>query len=279
MLETAVNVVNYSIPFFVVCMAIEGIAGFYWFGRKVYDRNDTFASLASGVGSVLVSLLVKGGIFGIMQTIYAASPLSLGHEWWVWVLCFVTFDFLFYFAHRFGHEVRIGWAAHIPHHSSRKYNLATALRQSWTHHYLFIFYTPLAALGFDPIMILIVNSVNTVYQFWIHTELVGKLGPLEWVLNTPSHHRVHHGSNPQYLDKNYAGAFIVWDRIFGTFVEEKQKVVYGLTKNIGSYNPVFVNFHEWRDMFRDVATAKSWKNKIKHIFLAPAWKPEEHKNS
>ncbi|MCS7087030.1 MAG: sterol desaturase family protein, partial [Bacteroidia bacterium] len=132
-----------------------------------------------------------------------------------------------------------------------------------------------AALGFDPVMILVINSVHTVYQFWIHTELIGKLGPLEWFLNTPSHHRVHHGANPQYLDKNYGGALIVWDRLFGTFAEEKEKVVYGLTKNISSYNPVYVNFHEWRDMFKDAAKAESWKDKLKHIFYPPDWRPDK----
>jgi sterol desaturase/sphingolipid hydroxylase (fatty acid hydroxylase superfamily) len=160
------------------------------------------------------------------------------------------------------------------HHSSQKYNLSTALRQTWTGGFMgFVFWLWLPPLGFHPAMVLTMQAISLLYQFWIHTEVIRHMGPLEWIFNSPSHHRVHHGSNVRYLDRNHAGTLIIWDRIFGSFVPEakEEKVIYGLTKNIGSYNPVRIAFKEWMDLGRDVRTAPGWKSKLRYVFAPPGW--------
>ena len=168
--------------------------------------------------------------------------------------------------------MRFLWSAHVNHHSSRHFNLSTALRQSWTTPITGpIFWVPLALLGFHPLMILAAQAISLIYQFWIHTELIGRLGPFEWIMNTPSHHRVHHGSNVQYLDRNYAGIFIVWDRLFGSFEPEVSPVDYGLTKNLHSFNPVRIAFHDWTAMLRSVMHAASWCAALGYVFRPPGW--------
>jgi sterol desaturase/sphingolipid hydroxylase (fatty acid hydroxylase superfamily) len=163
----------------------------------------------------------------------------------------------------------------VVHHSSQRYNLGTALRQTWTGTFMsWIFWLWMPLVGFPPLMVLTMQAVSLLYQFWIHTELVRHMGPLEKIMNTPSHHRVHHGTNQTYLDRNHAGILIVWDRMFGTFVPEEEKPVYGLTKNIGSYNPFRIAFHEWIDMWNDVKMAPSWRLKMRYVFGRPGWKEE-----
>jgi sterol desaturase/sphingolipid hydroxylase (fatty acid hydroxylase superfamily) len=163
----------------------------------------------------------------------------------------------------------------VVHHSSQRYNLGTALRQTWTGFFMsFIFWLWLPLVGFPPIMVMTMQAVSLLYQFWVHTELVRRLGPLEWVMNTPSHHRVHHGSNQRYLDRNHAGVLIIWDRLFGTFEREGEKVIYGLTKNINSYNPLRIAFHEWIDIWNDVRKADTWRLKLRYVFGRPGWKEE-----
>jgi sterol desaturase/sphingolipid hydroxylase (fatty acid hydroxylase superfamily) len=268
------NLINYAIPVFLLVLIAEALFD-AWHDRKLFMRKDTLASLGMGLGSVIVGAAVKTFILVyVLDFLYRISPFRVGHEWWAWVTCWLFVDFMAYWAHRFGHECRLGWAAHVPHHSSEQYNLSTALRQSWTHFFFAVFFFPIALFGFDPKMVFLVNAANTIYQFWIHTQLIGKLGPLEWFLNTPSHHRVHHGSNEQYLDKNYGASLIIWDRIFGTFEPEQEKVVYGLTKNIKSYNLMTISFHEWRDMIADMRKAPTWSVWFKHLFYPPGWQPE-----
>lgn len=266
------HILYYAIPVFLAMVIAEA-----WYSHRHHMKNvemkDSLASLACGVGSIIASLGAKVVLLPLYVLLYEITPLRLGTEWWAWIIAFVAFDFAFYWAHRFGHESRIGWAGHVAHHNSEKYNLATALRQPWTHAHLGLFYMPIALLGVSPIMFLIVNSISTAYQFWIHTELIGKLGPLEWVLNTPSHHRVHHGSNPQYIDKNYGAVLIIWDRLFGTFEEEQEQVVYGITKNIKSNNLLTINLHEWKAMFADAWRTPGVVNKLKTIFYRPGWAP------
>jgi len=267
------SVLLFSIPAFIIFMIIEAVVA-YRKGRDSYETKDTWASLSSGIGSVVVGALAKTGILFIMEAVYQLSPFHIPITWWSWILCFIAIDFCFYWAHRFGHEVRIGWAAHVPHHNSQKYNLSTALRQSWTHHYFFFIYLPVPLMGFTPEQAFFTNAINTVYQFWIHTEYVGKLWwPIEFIFNTPSHHRVHHASDPKYLDKNYGGALIIWDRLFGTFVEEQERPTYGITKNITSHNPIVVNFHEWVDIAKDVRRAHTWRERLGYMFMPPGWFP------
>ena len=231
-----------------------------------------------GIGNVLVNLLCKLLVVFIITFLYEIFRFTtIPFAWWSWVLILFADDFCYYWAHRMGHESRFFWASHIVHHSSKKYNLSTALRQTWTGGFFtFVFYLALPLLGFHPLMIFTQMSISLLYQYWIHTELIDKMPKwFEAVFNTPSHHRVHHGSNPLYLDRNHAGIFIIWDKIFGTFQPElkDEKVIYGLTSNIDTYNPVKIAFHEWMAVFKDAYSAKtSLVNKFKYFIKPPGWK-------
>ena len=189
---------------------------------------------------------------------------------WPWIVLILLDDFLYYWFHRVSHESRYFWNYHVVHHSSNQYNLSVAVRQSWfggTSHW--VFYLPVALLGFPLWAFVMVHGFNLIYQFWIHTELIKRMGPLEWILNTPSHHRVHHGVNEQYQDKNYGGIFIVWDRLFGTFEAEEEKVTYGITNRLESYNPLWINLHAWFETFAALKGDNSLWQKFKIMFGSP----------
>ena len=261
----------YAIPaFFVLMLAESAITA----RRRIrgYETRDTAASLTMGVGNVLIDLVMKSVHFSLLTAVATFAPLHLGGQWWEWALLLLGTDFCYYWFHRLSHEVRFLWAAHVNHHSSRRYNLSTALRQSWTTPFtVMLFYWPLALIGFDPLHILAAIAVNTLYQFWIHTEVIDRLGPLETVINTPSHHRVHHGRNVEYLDRNYGGMLITWDRLFGTYEPERAPVDYGLTKNIETYHPVRVAFHEWQAMLRDARGAGCLRDALNYLIQPPGW--------
>jgi sterol desaturase/sphingolipid hydroxylase (fatty acid hydroxylase superfamily) len=269
--------IAFAVPVFLTLIALEA-----WVERRHPDRvrrgyevRDASASLAMGLGNVVVAALTKVLAAAVFFTAYEFRFFDLGTSAWVWALLIPCEDFCYYWFHRASHEVRFLWAAHVNHHSSRYFNLSTALRQSWTTPLTGpIFWVPLAFLGFHPLMILTAQAISLVYQFWIHTELIGKLGPVEWIMNTPSHHRVHHGSNTEYLDRNYAGIFIVWDRWFGSFEPERTPVDYGLTKNINTFNPLRIAFHDWAAMFRSVANAGTWREALGFVFRRPGWSPD-----
>jgi sterol desaturase/sphingolipid hydroxylase (fatty acid hydroxylase superfamily) len=241
-----------------------------------YDRTDSRTSLAMGVGSLVVNgvwRLVELAGLGLVAHL---SPLDLGHGWTTWAIGLLGIDFMYYWDHRAGHEIRLLWASHVVHHSSQTYNLSTALRQTWTGEYTFLFFIPVVALGVPVEIALAAWSVNLLYQFWIHTEVIDKMwGWFEWVFNTPSHHRVHHGSQSQYLDRNYAGVLIVWDRLFRTFEPEGERVVYGLTKNITTHNPFKVATHELVAMVRDVRGASRWRDRVGYVLRGPGWSPAD----
>ncbi len=243
-------------------------------GQPTHAGQDSVTSVTMGVGSAVVGLAWKGVQLGTYTWLHQFALFDLGDGLWAFLGCMLAVDFAYYWFHRLHHEVRLLWAAHVTHHSSQRYNLATALRQSWSPMTGLVFYAPLPVLGFDPVMILTAYALNLIYQFWIHTELIDRLGPLEWVLNTPSHHRVHHGTNLQYLDRNHAGMLIVWDRLFGTFEPEGERVVYGLTKNIHSHNPFYVAFHEWVAVFRDALRPAPWRTRISYLLKPPGWSPD-----
>ena len=263
-----------AIPAFLLLLIAEAIAGAV-LRRDLYEIKDTAASLSMGIGNVFVGLFSKAMVLGLFTFLHKFALFSIGYAWWAWVLCFFGDEISYYVFHRTSHECRLWWASHVVHHSSQRYNLGTALRQTWTGSlYSFVFWMWLPLVGFQPIMILTLQAVSLLYQFWIHTELVRNMGPFEWVLNTPSHHRVHHASNPQYLDKNHGGWLIVWDRMFGTFAKEEEPCIYGLTKNIQTYNPVRIAFHEWAEIMHDIFAAKSWKERWKFVFGRPGWKYE-----
>jgi len=191
------------------------------------------------------------------------------------VLLFFADEFSYYWFHRTSHECRLFWASHVVHHSSQRYNLSTAVRQSWTSTFIsWIFWMWLPLIGFQPLMVLTMQAISLLYQFWIHTQLVEDLGPLEFIFNSPSHHRVHHGANARYIDRNHGGTLIIWDRLFGTFEPEdaQDRPLYGLTKNIQTYNPVRIAFHEWVDLCRDVRSAPGWRNKLRYVFGRPGWR-------
>ncbi len=273
-------IIYWSVPIFLGLLLLE-IAWFRWRPDPQalgYEKRDALASLSMGLGNLVTAAAFKTVAIGLMVLVYQYRLWTVPMDaWWAWALLILGDDFCYYWFHRFGHRVRLGWAAHVNHHSSQYYNLSTALRQSWTGPVLKVwFYLPLAFLGFHPVMIVTGQAISLLYQFWIHTEAIGRLPrPLEAVMNTPSHHRVHHGSNPQYLDRNYAGIFIIWDRLFGTFTPEGEKVHYGLTKPLNTYNPVKIAFHEWISMLTHAWRARHWKNKIKYLLMPPDWDPSE----
>jgi len=272
------QLILYAVPAFVALLLLE-----VWAARRGwpirYEGRDTAASLTMGVGSVVISGLIGGAVVAAFVAVHRLAPVDLGFAWWVWVLCFLAEDLAYYWFHRVSHERRWFWASHVVHHSSQRYNLSTALRQTWTGKLTlgFVFWLPLPLLGFPPEMVLFFTATSLLYQFWIHTEAIDRLPrPLELVLNTPSHHRVHHAVNPRYLDANYAGVLIVWDRLFGTFVEERrdERPRYGIVKNIGTYNPLRIAFHEWAAIARDVRAARSAREAWGYLFGPPGWSPD-----
>jgi sterol desaturase/sphingolipid hydroxylase (fatty acid hydroxylase superfamily) len=262
-----------AIPFFFAAMGLEAIVARRQ-GRRVFAWPDTLASLAAGTGSVVVGAFWEGALFASYFALYELTPLRLGDGPLAWALALLADDFAYYWFHRLHHEVRVLWAAHVTHHSSQRYNLATALRQSWTPMTALPFYAPLPLLGFDPLMLVTVHSLNLLYQFWIHTETIDRIGRFEAVLNSPSHHRVHHASNPRYLDRNYAGILIVWDRLFGTFEPEREAPVYGLTKNLTTYDPFRIAFHEWVAVLRDALRPAPLATRLAYLLQPPGWSPD-----
>jgi len=231
-----------------------------------------------GLGNVFLGFFSKLVVFAALFFIYENFRLfTIPITWWSFIILFFLDDFSYYWFHRVSHECRLFWASHVVHHSSQYYNLSTALRQTWSGgFYSFIFWCWLPLLGFHPGMIALQMSVSLIYQFWIHTEAIDKTPKwFEAVFNTPSHHRVHHGSNPLYLDKNHAGILIIWDKLFGTFQPELQseKVVYGLVTNIETYNPIKIAFLEWSYLIKDSFTGKkTWRNRLFYFIKPPGWK-------
>ena len=271
------EILTVAIPFFVLFVVVEALS--YRFapddGRPGYGRRDTTTSLAMGLGSLVVGVVWKALGVVVYAAVLAVTPLHLDPSgWWFWPALLVAEDLCFYAYHRAHHEVRLLWASHVVHHSSVHFNFSTALRQPWVLAFAFPFWVPLAVLGVPLWAILVQQSVSLLYQFLVHTERVGTLWrPVELVLNTPSHHRVHHASNPRYLDRNYGGILIVWDRLFGTFQVEDERCVYGLTTNIASFNPLTVVSHEYRALWRDVRAAAGWRDRVGHVVHGPGWRP------
>lgn len=265
-----------SIPLFFLLMGVE-LAWSAWSGRHEYRLNDFVANLGCGIGSQVVGAFTKSLVFAAYLWTYDHLRLfTLPTTVLTWVVAFLMVDLLYYWFHRLSHEVNFLWAAHIVHHQSEEYNLSVALRQSWWQGlFSWWFYVPLAMLGIHPLLIVTVGAFNTLYQFWIHTKAIKHLGPLEAVLNTPSHHRVHHGSDPKYIDRNHAGTLIVWDRLFGTFQREEEEPVYGITTPLASWDPVKANFHYWGDLFALARRCTSWTDKLRVFLKPPGWRPQE----
>ncbi|HEY5691901.1 MAG TPA: sterol desaturase family protein [Cyclobacteriaceae bacterium] len=268
------NPIVLSIPIFFLLIGIE-LAIERFSHRKLYRLPDSIANLSCGITSQLSGLFLKVLAIGIYEVIFSNFALfKLERNWLYWVVLFFLVDFAYYWAHRMSHEINLFWGGHVVHHQSEEYNLSVALRQSsfqtvWT----FAFNLPLALLGFETLDFALISVLNTLYQFWIHTETINKLGFLEYFLNTPSHHRVHHGRNPKYIDKNHAGTLIIWDKMFGTFQAEEERPTYGITKPINSWNAVWANISHYAEMGKDLQRINKWSDKIKYLFMKPGWLP------
>ncbi len=266
------NPVMLAIPFFFLAMGIE-----IWIDRyqqtKRYRLNDSITNLSAGTSQQVVGIFLKVITLGVYEAVYANfAVFHVPHTWWSWIVAFVLYDLCYYVAHRMSHEVNLFWSGHVVHHQSEEYNLSVALRQSWFQGvWTAPVYLPMALLGFDTTQLLIVGGFNLIYQFWIHTEMIGRMGFLEWFMNTPSHHRVHHGRNPKYIDKNHAGTFIIWDRLFGTFQVEEERPVYGITTPINSWNPVWANFSHYEQIGLQLRQAHTLTDKLKVLFYKPGW--------
>lgn len=268
------SLIAYAIPVMLGFLLLE-LAISLWRKNSWYHRSDSLACLAMGIGNVIIAAAFKTVSLGCLFWLYENYRLTTlpSDLWWAWLLLFLGEDFCYYWFHRLHHEVRFMWAAHVNHHSSEYFNFAVALRQSWTTPMTgFLFWAPLVLIGFHPLMVLTQKAISLIYQFFIHTQAVQRLGPLEWVFNTPSHHRVHHGSNPQYIDRNYGGILIIWDRLFGSFEPEKAPVQFGLTRNLGSFNLITIAFHEWKAMFAEFRSAKDWATRVRSVLGRPGVK-------
>ena len=267
--------VHYAVPGFIALVLAEMIVARIK-DRARYEPKDTLVSLALGLGSTVAGALSVGLVFALSLWVWQFRLFDIGYAWYWFVLAFVLDDLFYYVFHRSAHRVRWFWASHVIHHSSQHYNLSTALRQTWTGFVSlgFIFRLPLLLIGFPPAMLVFVAGLNLIYQFWIHTEMIDRMPRwFEAVMNTPSHHRVHHATNPRYLDTNYAGVFIVWDRLFGTFEPERadDRPRYGIVKNLGSFNLLWAATHEWIGIAQDVWRAPGLRAKLGYLVMPPGW--------
>lgn len=269
----------YAVPAFTLAMLAEYLWMLYSPQARAargYHRPDTLASLGMGFGSLFVGLLSDFLLYHTVRLLNGLTPLSVPTDaWWALPLGIIAVDFAFYWFHRMHHELRFMWAGHVNHHSSTYFNLSTALRQSWTERLTAIpFYAVLGLFGLPPELILLSFGINLLYQFWVHTEAFEDLGPFGLIFNTPAHHQVHHGSDPLYLDRNYGGILIIWDRLFGSFEPKRAPAHYGLVSNIDSYNLLTIAFHEWAAIARDVRQAKNWREVVGYIAGPPGYHPQ-----
>lgn len=281
LLDPLKNPVTYAAPFFVLTIVIE-LAALKWLDHddnvSGYALKDARTSISMGVLSLIFLTAFKVvSFFGFVAVYAYLAPFHLPTDtWWYWVLVILGVDLGYYWHHRFSHRVRIAWAGHQAHHSSEFMNFGTALRQKWNPWFEFFFWLPLPLLGFAPWTLYVAFGFNLIYQFCVHTEMIDRLPrPIEYVFNTPSHHRVHHGSDPEYLDKNYAGILIIWDRLFGTFQVERHRPTYGLTKKVETYNLLKLQYGDYVEIARDVRSTRNWRHKLGYVFGPPGWTPED----
>ena len=269
------NLIALAIPAFFVFIGLELLLARRR-GASVYRLADALADLGCGIGQRAVLVLGAAAVLGLYALVYAHARLFTFAKGslWPWAIALLGVELGYYWWHRLSHEVNLLWAVHVVHHQSEDYNLAVALRQAILSPLTVLpFYLPLAVLGVPLLQFAVMEALVTLYQFWIHTELVGRIGLLEAVLNTPSHHRVHHAVNPQYLDKNYAGTFIVWDRLFGSFAPEGERCIYGVSHPLQSFNPAWAQVQPWVALFSEMARAPSVGAAARFLFASPEWRP------
>ena len=270
-----VNPIAAAIPAFFLLMGVELFVARRR-GLRLYRFSDSIADLACGIGQQVVGIFPKAALLGGYAWFFDRFALVRFAEGspWPWVIAFFTVDFSYYWWHRASHRVNFLWAVHGVHHQSQDYNLAVALRQAWFSGLSsWPFYLPSAFLGIPPLTLATMIAFSTLYQFWIHTETIGRLGAFEWVFNAPSHHRGHHAINPRYIDKNYAATLIVWDRLFGTFVDESERPVYGTVQPYESWNSLWANFDGFAKIGRLMRAARGWAGRLAAPFMPPEWKP------
>jgi alkylglycerol monooxygenase len=270
-----VNPVVLSIPIYFLLILIELVID-RWKNLKLYRLNDAITNISCGITEQVSGLFAKVFTIGLYHLVYTHFKLfDIPTNWYFMLLLYLGVDFFYYWGHRMSHEVNLFWTGHVIHHQSEDYNLSVALRQgAFQKVFTAAFYLPLALVGFDTESFLYINALNTIYQFWIHTETIGKMGWFEYVFNTPSHHRVHHGRNPKYIDKNHAGSLIIWDKLFGTFQAEEERAVYGITVPANTWNPINAHIKPFQDLYKDVKSVPNFTDKLKLLFMPPGWFPE-----
>jgi len=277
----APNLIAWAVPAMIFFAGLEILIS-YLQDRKYYEKKETIGSVLVGIGNLAISAALKVGMLYVIVWIYNLVPwrMNLHYDmapwhwqsyWWTFIPCYLLYDLCQYWAHRISHEQRFWWATHVAHHSGEHYNLTVSFRLSWVQNLKVIFFIPLLFFGFHPIVFFITNQIAVLFQFWVHTEYIRKCPRwIEAIFATPSNHRVHHGSQEQYIDKNYGATFIFWDKIWKTYEPEGEKVVYGITTNIeNKANPFHINFHEYYDMWADIKRAKTFRKKLFYIFGSP----------
>lgn len=271
------NIIELITPVFFVLIVVEVLYSVFN-AKDLYRYKDSVNNLSAGVFMQVFTVFITIGLMAVYTYVYSNFGIfRLSTDSWIaWGLCFVLADFFYYWYHRYGHEINLFWASHVAHHQSEDYNFAVALRQGVTQNTFSLpFYLPLAFLGFPPMMFLLCIQINFAYQFWLHTRAIPKLGWIEWIFNTPSQHRVHHGRDPKYIDRNYAGTFAVWDRLFGTFKEEEEEPIFGVVKPMQTWSPIWAQFHYFEELVLLSLQTKSWKNKLLVWWKPPGWKPSD----
>lgn len=276
----APNIIVWAAPVMFFFVILEWYIS-YRQSRHLYEKKETMASIFVGIGNVIINLALKLTLFYGIVWLYNMLPWRMEYNWWTFLPCYIIFDFCSYWAHRISHQQRFWWATHVVHHSGENYNLTVSFRLSWVQHFKLIFFVPVALMGFHPVIFFVVNQIAVLFQFWVHTEYIRRLHPvIEFIFATPSNHRVHHGSQEKYINKNYGASFIIWDRMFGTYQKEEEQVEYGLTHKLEHKgDPIYINFHEYIDMWKDIKKAKSFKKKMFYLFGDPVDIAREKKNS
>lgn len=267
------KIMLFAIPIFFLLIGIELLIA-RLHQKELYRFNDAVSNISCGISQQAIGVFIKTITLGAYVYCYELSPFRVPNTWWTYIVLFVAIDFLYYWFHRSAHEINFFWGTHVVHHQSEDYNLSVALRQSAFQSLISgIFYIPLAIIGFDPIPFLLINTIQTLYQFWIHTETIDKMPNwFEYIFNTPSHHRVHHGRNPKYIDKNHGGTLILFDRWFGSFQIEEESVVYGVTKSLSTWNPIWANLDYYNDLRKEFSRTKGFKDKIRLLINKPGWR-------
>lgn len=274
----APDIIIWAAPAMFFFVLVEYVIS-WWQQHRHYEKKETIGSIFVGLGNVAIGASIKVVLFYFLIWVYNLIPWRMEMNWWTFIPCYIIFDLCSYWAHTISHRQRFWWATHVPHHSGEHYNLTVSFRLSWMQYLKIIFFFPVLALGFHPVIIFVTNQIAVLFQFWVHTEYIRKMPAfIEYIFATPSNHRVHHGSQEKYINKNYGATFIFWDRIFKTYQPEEEQSIYGITNNISDKaNPININFHEYAEMIKDVRNAKGLRRKLFYIFGDPTKVAEEKK--